>query len=143
MILAELAEIKALKATQTGQDSESIQKIADADADLLKAKQELENAENDKIMLEQQIVDKRALFEQESSEHDQEVKQMGELEAQLAELNAQFEETKAIHDSKQEQMRATQMVVDTMEKESEDIQHEILLVDEKLNVNGPQELSAA
>ena len=143
MILAELAEIKALKATQTGQDSESIQKIADADADLLKAKQELENAENDKIMLEQQIVDKRALFEQESSEHDQEVKQMGELEAQLAELNAQFEETKAIHVSKQEQMRATQMVVDTMEKESEDIQHEILLVDEKLNVNGPQELSAA
>ena len=143
MILAELAEIKALKASQTGQDSESIQKIADADADLLKAKQELENAENDKIMLEQQIVDKRALFEQESSEHDQEVKQMGELEAQLAELNAQFEETKAIHVSKQEQMRATQMVVDTMEKESEDIQHEILLVDEKLNVNGPQELSAA
>lgn len=34
-------------------------------------------------------------------------------------------------------MRATLMVIETMEKESDDIQNEVLVADEKLRVHGP------
>ena len=94
-------------------------KMVQAEEELQKAREQLNQAETERQNLKQGLVDKQQELEDDSNTHSQHVKEYGELLTLQQEINAQLQEATQACMARQDEINATQAFIDDMQAEAD------------------------